>query len=485
VVDGLHKSIIMAAHPNTSTRSALVVAAFLAAATTLPLPAQTRVVPPANKYSPADDVKLGQEAAAQARKELPMLNDRLVSEWVDRVGRRLVAAIPAELQHNEFRYSFDEINQKEINAFALPGGPMFLNRGMIEAAKTEGEVAGVMGHELAHVFLRHGTAQATKGERFQIGAVAGQVLGAIIGGTAGSIIAQGSQFGLGAYFMKFSREYESQADTMGAQILARAGYDPREMANMFKTIQGEGGGGGPEWLSSHPDPGNRYQAIIRESQTLRITGSVPPSDDFRNVKARLDSMPPAYTAQQIAQMQKTGSVANSPTSAGGNAPRTVQVAAPSGQYRSYRAGNVLSITVPSNWAPRGGTATVTYTPDGAYFQGQGGTAFTHGVEVGVTQGTGNLARDTSDLLRSFAQSNPQLRQQSNPSRESIGGRAGLTTSLSNVSEVTGQSELVELSTTQLRDGQVLYLIGVAPRQEASTYSSAFRRIRQNLQINDR
>jgi Zn-dependent protease with chaperone function len=476
----------MAAYAHTSTRTPWVIAALFVATTTLSLPAQTRVVPPANKYSPADDVKLGQEAAAQARKELPMLNDRLVSEWVDRVGRRLVAAIPAELQHNEFRYTFDEINQKEINAFALPGGPMFLNRGMIEAAKTEGEVAGVMGHELAHVFLRHGTAQATKGERFQIGAVAGQVLGAIIGGTAGSIIAQGSQFGLGAYFMKYSREYERQADIMGAQILARAGYDPREMANMFKTIQGEGGGGGPEWLSSHPDPGNRYQAIIKESQSLRITGSVPPSNDFRNVQARLDSMPAAYTAEQIAQMQKTGSVANSPSSAGGNAPRTVQVAAPSGQYRSYRAGNVLNIAVPSNWAPRGGTSTITYTPDGAYFEGQGGgTAFTHGVEIGVTQGTGNLANDTTQLLRSFAQSNPQLRQQSNPSRESIGGRAGLTATLSNVSEVTGQSEVVELSTTQLRDGQVLYVIGVAPRQEASTYTSAFRRIRQNLQINDR
>ncbi|MEQ1759053.1 MAG: M48 family metallopeptidase [Vicinamibacterales bacterium] len=476
----------MAAYFTRSLR--VILPAALVLGVTLSLTAQTRVVPPANKYKPADDVKLGQEAATQARKELPLLEDRQVSEWVDRVGRRLVGAIPADLQHAEFKYSFDEVNQKEINAFALPGGPMFLNRGMIQAAKTEGEVAGVMGHELAHVFLRHGTAQATKGQKFQIGAVAGQVLGAIVGGTAGSIIAQGSNFGLGAYFMKFSREYETQADIMGAQLLARAGYDPREMANMFKTIQGEGGSGGPEWLSSHPDPGNRYQAIIKESQSLRIEGGgIAPNDEFRTVQARLTSMPAAYTAEQIAQMQKTGNVGNGNTSASGSTTptRTVQVQAPSGQYRTYRAGNLLRLSVPANWGPRGGEKTVTYTPDGAYFQGQNGTAFTHGIELGLTQGTGNLARDTTALLQSFAQSNPQLRQQGNTASDNIGGRVGFTATLSNVSEVTGQAEVVELSTTQLRDGQVLYVIGVAPRQDVPTYSSVFRRVRQNLQITDR
>ena len=204
--------------------------------------------------------------------QLPMLNDDRVDDYVEDVGAQLAAAIPAELRHAGFRYTFDVVNQKEINAFALPGGPMFLNRGMLEAAKSEAEVAGVMAHEISHVALRHGTAQATKGQKFQIGAVAGQILGAIIGGAAGSVISQGSQFGLGAYFLKYGREYERQADFLGAQIMARAGYDPREMANMFKTIQAEGGSSGPEWLSSHPDPGNRYNAIVKEASMLRIAG---------------------------------------------------------------------------------------------------------------------------------------------------------------------------------------------------------------------
>ena len=158
-----------------------------------------------------------------------------------------------------FEYSFTPVNLKDINAFALPGGPMFVNRGMIEAATTEGEVAGVMAHELAHVLLRHGTANATKAQGFQIGALAGAIAGAVIGGGWGEVISQGSQFGLGTWLMKYSREYERQADLVGAQIMARAGYDPRALAHMFETIQKQGGSGGPEWLSSHPNPGNRTQ----------------------------------------------------------------------------------------------------------------------------------------------------------------------------------------------------------------------------------
>ncbi|HEX6213419.1 MAG TPA: M48 family metalloprotease, partial [Vicinamibacterales bacterium] len=144
--------------------------------------AQTPITPDTNSYSLADDIKLGQQAVAEARRQLPMLNDDRVDAFVENVGAHLAAAIASELRHAGFRYTFEVVNQKEINAFALPGGPMFLNRGMIEAAKSEAELAGVMAHEIAHVALRHGTAQATKGQKFEIGAMAGQILGAIVGG---------------------------------------------------------------------------------------------------------------------------------------------------------------------------------------------------------------------------------------------------------------------------------------------------------------
>jgi beta-barrel assembly-enhancing protease len=455
--------------------STLLVTAVLTASSA----AQTKITAPNTKYSVAQDVQLGQEAAAEVRKELPMLNDERVDDYVEGIGRRLVTAIPPEFRHSEFRYTFDVVNQKEINAFALPGGPMFLNRGMIEAAKTEAEVAGVMAHEISHVALRHGTAQATKGEKFQIGAIAGQVLGAIVGGAAGSIISQGSQFGLGAYFLKYGREYETQADILGAQMMARAGYDPRHMANMFRTIESQGGSGGPEWLSSHPNPGNRYNAINREAQMLQANGNAGDQAEFQSIKARLSSGSPAPTAQEIAR----GRARNEPVGTSGRT--AVRVEPPSSQYRSYAPAQFLRVTVPSNWSQvRGDRGGVTYAPQGGYFEGnQGQTAFTHGVQFGVTQGgSGNLQRDTEALVQSFAKSNPQLRRAGNYQRTNVGGNQGVTTSLSNVSDVTGQQEYVNLSTVYLPDGNVLFMIGVAPQNEANTYANTFARVRQNLQI---
>lgn len=464
-------------------RYATILPALLVSCALATASAQTKITPDRNKYTPAQDVQLGQQAAAEARKQLPLLDDDRVDDYVEDVGRRLVAAIPPEHRHPEFQYTFDVVNQKEINAFALPGGPMFVNRGMIEASNSEAEMAGVMAHEISHVTLRHGTAQATKGEKFQIGAVAGQILGAIVGGTAGSVIAQGSQFGLGAYFLKYSREYEREADLLGAQILARAGYDPRQMANMFKTIERESGGrGGPEWLSSHPNPGNRYEAINREAAMLRVEGSAPSNAEFAQVKSRLTGMSPAYTADQIARGQGPGG--HEPVGTSG---RPVNVEPPSGQFRTYQPGNFMRISVPANWQQLGGGTTVTYAPQGAVFQSHsGGTAFTHGVEIGVaSSSTGNLQRDTEALLQSFAQTNPQLRRAGGYNRVNVDGRNGLTTTLRNVSEVTGTSEVVNVTTTHLRDGSLLFMIGVAPEREAQTYLNTFGRVRQTIDIADR
>jgi hypothetical protein len=443
-----------------------------------PAAAQTKVVAPRNSYSVQDDIKLGQEAASEVKKELPMLNDDRVDDFVEDVGRRLVDAIPPEFRHDGFRYTFDVVNQKDINAFALPGGPMFLNRGMIEAAASEGEMAGVMAHEISHVALRHGTAQATSGQKWAIGSAIGQIAGAILGGGLGQVLSTGSQIGAGLKIMQYGREYERQADLLGAQILARAGYDPREMANMFRTIEKEGGGGGPEWMSSHPNPGNRYNAIINESKSLRVQGNAN-TGQFQSVQARLDGMSPAFTAEQIAKGQAKSRTV-------GTAGRSVRVDPPSNSYRTHQPGDFLRISVPANWDVVSNDRGVTYAPDGAFFRGDGGaTAFTHGVQVGTAPGSGNLQRDTQQLLNGFARSNPELRQQSGLQRDTVGGRNGYTTILTNTSEVTGQRERIALSTAQLRDGSVLYVVGVAPENEAGTYNSTFQRVRRSLQIADR
>src|SRR5262245_1167697 len=232
------------------------------------LVAQTAIKLPKNKFTPDQDVKLGLEAAAEVRQQYPIIENQKISTYLTKLGDRLVAAAPAELKRPEYRYSFTPVNLKEINAFALPGGPMFVHRGMFDAAAGEGEVVGVMAHELSHVLLRHGTANATKAQNpwLQLGQIAGAVGGGVVGGAMGSAIAQGSEFGLGTLLLRYSRDFEKQADLLGAQIMARAGYDPRSLAHMFETIAKESqGSGGPQWLSSHPNPGNRTQYISQEA----------------------------------------------------------------------------------------------------------------------------------------------------------------------------------------------------------------------------
>ena len=441
--------------------------------------AQTKVEPPKNSYTPAQDVELGREAAAEARKQLPILRDDNVSSYIEDIGRRLAASIPSNLRHPEFHYTFEPVNVREINAFALPGGPMFVNRGMIEAAKTEGEVAGVMAHELSHVVLRHGTAQASKAQKYQIGQVAGAVLGAIIGGGWGQVISQGSQFGLGTAFLRFGREYERQADILGAQIMARAGYDPRDMANMFRTIEKEGGPGGPQWLSDHPNPGNRVAYITKEAEALRVENPVRDTRAFNQVQARLKGMSPAPTTEQA-----TRNTGNRPTgtSGEGRAP-TGRVSAPSSSYRTYTEGNMFKVSVPSNWREITGQSAVTFAPDGAYGQANGSNVFTHGVEIGAARNESHdLPTATDELIDSLAQANPGLRRSSGYDRVNLSGRSGLRTVLANSQSVTGEPESIVVFTTQLRDGNLFYAVAVAPQNDFNAYRGVFDRVIRSIQL---
>jgi hypothetical protein len=434
--------------------------------------AQTKITAPKNKYSPADDVKLGREAAQQVQQELPVMRDEEVNSYLNSIGRRLANAIPPEFRHPEFQYTFTGVNMREINAFALPGGPMYVNRGMIEKAHNEGEVAGVMAHELSHVALRHGTAQQTKSTPFAIGQIAGQIAGAIIGGTKGAILAQGTEFGLGTVFMKYSREYEKQADLLGARIMAASGYDPRDMANVFKTIQKESGPGAPQWMSSHPDPGNRYEYINQEARMLRVEGGARDTREFQNVQAHLRTLAPAPSAEDVARNSKSGR-----TSGGDTRPVSGNVPPPDSRYQTYDEGNLFRISVPANWRELGSNNSVTFAPDGAYGTANGQSVFTHGVEVGVARNEAHdLTTATSELIDNLRQSNPRLSGSGNFERGQIGGRQALHTVLSNVSEATGGQEVIDMYTAQLSDGSLFYAIGVAPREQFNTYGTVFRRV---------
>ena len=443
--------------------------------------AQTQIKLHSNKYSVQDDVKLGREAARQAEAQFPLLQDNEVQNYVSRVGERLAANIPSQFRHPEFDYYFKVVNARDINAFALPGGPMYVNRGMIEAARTEGEMAGVMAHEISHVALRHGTAQATKGQKYGLLAGIAGVAGTIFGGPA---VGQLAQAPFAVYFLKFSREYENEADTLGAQIMASAGYDPRDLANMFQTIERQGGGQGG-FLSSHPSAKDRYARINREAQLLRVNAGTRDPREFNRIQSRLRGYGQAPTMAEIQQSGQRYPVGettgNYPTS---NPPRG-RVEYPSNRYQNVSIFNGgVQVSVPSNWRQVGDGNSVWFAPEGGYGQVNGQPVFTHGASFGVSQTNNrNLQRASEEFINSLAQGNNNLRASGNFQRTTLAGRNALYVNLTNVNEATGQRELVRLITTQLRDGQLFYMIAVAPQNERN-FDGAFDTIMRSLRIND-
>ena len=215
-------------------------------------------------FSSQEEVQAGQQASEQVSKQLPVLPDSSpVTQYVERLGTQLAAHAPGE----KWRYSFHVVNQKEINAFALPGGPVYVNLGTIQAADNEAELAGVMAHEISHVVQRHGTRAASKQMMAQLPL---SILGGLMGSGALSQMAQlGISFGVGSYFLKNSRQAESEADLLGTDIMYDTGFNPHAMADFFEKIEKEGGAGGPQFLSDHPNPGNRCHAKVLTAQTAR------------------------------------------------------------------------------------------------------------------------------------------------------------------------------------------------------------------------
>jgi beta-barrel assembly-enhancing protease len=463
-------------------RQSLIAWVALVAMALMPLSAmaQTQIKYHSNKYSVQDDVQLGRRAAQEVEQQYPLLRDQQVQSYVERVGRRLVSAIPSEFQHPEFQYNFRVVNARDINAFALPGGPMFVNRGMIEAARTEGEMAGVMAHEISHVALRHGTAQATKGQKYGLLAGIAGIAGTVLGGPG---VGQLAQAPFAVYLLKFSREYETEADVLGSQIMARAGYDPRDLANMFRTIEQQGGGGGG-FLSDHPSPKDRYARINREAQMLQVNAGARDSREFQSIQQRLRGYGRAPSMQEIAQGGQRYPVGENT----GNYPedRPVgRVEYPSSRYQNYSIFNGgVQVSVPGNWRQINDGNAVWFAPEGAYGQYNGQAVYTHGTSFGVAQTNNrNLTSATQELINGFAQGNNNLRASGGSQRTTLDGRTALISTLTNVNEATGRGENVRLITTQLRDGRILYMVAVVPQGERN-FENAFQTVFRSVRIND-
>jgi len=346
-------------------------------------------------------------------------------------------------------------------------------------------VVGVMAHELSHVLLRHGTANVTKSQNpwLQIGQLAGALGGGVVGGAAGSAIAQGSQMGLGALVLRYSRDFEKQADLLGAQIMARAGYDPRALARMFETIEREsksgGGGDTPQWLSSHPNPGNRTQYIIKEAESLTIASAADQSG-FETIKPVFASLPAA---------KSMGDLAKGNGGSGGEALQSVgtpgqPVPTPSAQYQAISGGKIFQASVPDNWTSLRSQTSIKVVPQNGYGPLKGQTVFTHGIEFGVTKAASrDLQAATKAWLQGVAKSNPELRLSGTQQAVQMSQRSAIATPLVNPSPLGGQERIV-VYTTLIGDGGLFYYLTLAHDQDADALQDAFKRIGESIRLTD-
>lgn len=240
-----------------------------------------------NFFSKDQDVQLGQENAQEVRKQYEIVRDQSLQDYVRRVGDRLAAA--PEARQSGFQFTFTLLNVPQVNAFALPGGPMFIFTGLLKMTDNEAQLAGVMGHEMSHVILRHGTHEASKANLVKLPlALAGAA-------TGGSLLGQVAEMGLGltanSFILKFSRDAESEADALGSHLMAESGYNPIEMARFFEKLAANANQG-PQFLSDHPNPGNRERAIEEEIRTLPQRQYGYETGDFARVKAAILALPP-------------------------------------------------------------------------------------------------------------------------------------------------------------------------------------------------
>ena len=266
--------------------------------------------------------------------------------------------------------------------------------------------------------------------------------------------------------------------------MAEAGYDPRDMANLFKTIEKESGPGGPQWMSDHPNPGNRVEYITKEAQALRVPANprrVTP--EFQNVQGYLRSLSPAPSSEEVARNKNAGRTSGGGGGAPSAPPSRGSIPRPDSRTTTYTEGNLFRVSVPSNWRELASNNTVTFAPEGAYGTIDGNSVFTHGTEIGVSRNEGHdLQTATDELLQGLRQSNPRLSNPGNYERGSLGGRQAVHTVLSNVSDATGGQEVIDVYTALLADNSLFYVIGVAPREEYNSYANVFRNVVRSIQL---
>jgi predicted Zn-dependent protease len=430
---------------------------------------RTKLKPGWNLFSPQQDIEMGQQSAKEAEKQLQILNNQQATAYIDSLGKSLAAHAPGD---NKYPFQFKIVNDTAINAFALPGGFVYINRGAIQAADSENQIAGVMAHEISHVIMRHGTNQVSKAYLAQAPL---SILGGVLGSNSvGGVLAQlGLSLGLNSLFLKYSRDAESQADLMGTQIMHDAGYDPRGMVEFFEKIQAESKGNAIQFFSDHPNPENRISNVQHEIE--RLAGAPPnarrDSPDFHTVKNLVAGLPAPRGGAR-------GATSAPPTdSRNGGKPQP-----PSSRMSSYN-GSDLQFRYPDNWKQYGEGSAITFAPDGGTVNG----GLAYGMMVAEFEpdyhGSGriSLAEATDQLLSDLQRSNTSMRITRSHESIRVGGQQGMLTEASNQSPAGGR-ETDWIVTVMRQDGMMYYFVGVAPQNDFNQYSRAFEDIVDSVRL---
>ena len=423
-----------------------------------------------NLFSVRQEMQLGKESAEKVDKAYPFVTNPQVMRYINELGRRLASLAPNN--NSEYAWTFKVINSSDINAFALPGGYVYLNRGAIEAAENEAQIAGVMAHESGHVVMRHGTHEVSQALLAQVPLV---ILEGILG-QSGSLTSQltemGLSLGLNSVLLKNSRSAESQADEVGTYILYQAGYDPHAMAQFFAIVEKKYPQKTIQFFADHPVPENRIKAVDSEIPLLGPAKAWrTDSPEFEAAKERLLSLPAPPKATPAP-----------PASAGYSGPPPV----PSSRLIKFE-GKGFSIDYPDNWQVQQNEDAVALVPPGGNVEdAESGSAQAYGTSISrfqppsSRQGNWGLVDATQELLDTMRLSNPNLRVIKQGGMK-LEGRAVLSTLLETDSPLQGQKERDLLVTTRQSDS-LFSLIFIAPESLFDTYKPTFDAMLESLEL---